>query len=53
MKRIVSCKVHILALVLTFTTVAAFGQSVPSPEEFYGFKMGADGELARWDKIVE
>jgi len=24
-----------------------------SPEEFYGFKMGADRKLARWDKIVE
>lgn len=27
--------------------------SFPSPEEFYGFKMGSDRKLARWDKIVE
>jgi len=26
---------------------------VPSPEEFFGFQMGADKKLARWDKIVE
>ena len=26
---------------------------IPSPEEFYGHKMGADRKLARWDKIVE
>jgi len=24
-----------------------------SPEEFYGFRMGTDRKLARWDKIVE
>ena len=26
---------------------------ITRPEEFFGFKPGADGELARWDKIVE
>jgi len=24
-----------------------------SPEEFYGFQMGAERSFARWDKIVE
>src|SRR4029453_379700 len=24
-----------------------------TPEQFLGFKIGADGKLARWDKIVE
>lgn len=28
-------------------------EKIPSPEEFYGFKMGSDRKLARWDKIVE
>ena len=28
-------------------------KKIPSPEEFYGFKMGADRKLARWDKIIE
>ena len=27
--------------------------NVPSPEEFYGFQLGSDRKLARWDKIVE
>jgi hypothetical protein len=26
---------------------------VTSPEEFFGFQMGADRKIARWDKIVE
>jgi len=26
---------------------------IPSPEEFFGHKMGADLKLVRWDKIVE
>lgn len=26
---------------------------VTSPEEFFGFKMGTDRKMARWDKIVE
>ncbi len=25
---------------------------ITSPDEFFGFKMGTDGRLARWDKIV-
>ncbi len=28
-------------------------RDIPSPEEFFGFRMGADRSLARWDKIVE
>jgi len=27
--------------------------NIPSPEEFFGHRMGADKKLARWDKIVE
>jgi hypothetical protein len=26
---------------------------IPSPEQFFGFKMGAENKLARWDRIVE
>jgi hypothetical protein len=26
---------------------------IPSPEEFFGFKLGADRKLARWDRIVD
>jgi hypothetical protein len=28
-------------------------QQVTSPEEFFGFQMGADRVIARWDKMVE
>ena len=28
-------------------------KDVPSPEEFFGFRMGTDRKLARWDKLVE
>jgi len=26
---------------------------VPTPEEYFGFRMGTDGHLARWDRMVE
>lgn len=28
-------------------------QAIPSPEEFFGHRMGADRKLARWDRLVE
>ena len=46
-------------VLIVFTTVlglrpeVVFGQTIPSPEEFFGFQMGADRKLARWDKLVE
>src|SRR5574338_65650 len=27
--------------------------AVPTPEQFFGFRIGADNKLARWDKIVD
>ncbi len=32
--------------------VRATGQQIPTPESFFGFQMGADRKLARWDKLV-
>lgn len=33
---------------------AVYGQGkVSSPEDFFGFRMGSDRKIARWDKIVE
>ena len=46
-------------VLIVFTTVlglrpeVVFGQTIPSPEEFFGFQMGTDRKLARWDKLVE
>src|SRR5688572_21603348 len=28
-------------------------QDIPTPEAFFGFRMGADRQLARWDRMVE
>jgi len=42
----------LLLLLLTLPSGAA-AQSIPSPEEFFGFQMGADRKLARWDRMVE
>ena len=41
-----------LLLLLSFPVLALQAQ-VPSPEQFFGFKMGTDNKLARYDKIVE
>ena len=44
------------SLVLAFCLIAgslAFSQSVPTPESFFGHKIGVEKKLARWDKIVE
>src|SRR3954465_11243546 len=40
----------VLALGLT-----AGGQApvLPSPEQYFGFRIGRDNKLARWDKIVD
>ncbi|SEG36583.1 Zinc carboxypeptidase [Bryocella elongata] len=35
------------------TTTAGLSQSVTSPEKFFGFQLGADRKMARWDKIVD
>jgi hypothetical protein len=31
----------------------AFAQEITTPEKFFGFQLGADKKMARWDKIVE
>ena len=41
-----------LTLVRTPTTLGA-APGIPSPDQFIGFKVGADTKLARWDRIVE
>ena len=41
----------ILTALLMFNV--AFAQEITTPEKFFGFQLGADGKMARWDKIVE
>ncbi len=40
-----------LLIVASGTPVQA--QEITSPEEFFGFQLGSDRKMARWDKIVE
>ena len=28
-------------------------ENITSPEEFFGFQLGSDRKIARWDKIVD
>src|SRR5580692_11831240 len=32
---------------------AAMAQEITTPEKYFGFQLGADKKMARWDKIVE
>ena len=41
------------ALAVLFTLVAAASGPLQTPEQFLGFKVGADNKLVRWDKIVD
>lgn len=52
MKRNALCIVLLIAISAILATNAT-AQSIPSPEEFFGFRMGTDGELVQWDKVVE
>src|SRR5258705_4261690 len=40
-------------LVLLSTLVASAAGTLQTPEQFLGFKVGADNKLVRWDKIVD
>ncbi|HVG21638.1 MAG TPA: M14 metallopeptidase family protein [Blastocatellia bacterium] len=43
----------LVAVSLLPVAVCAAQAPVPTPEQFLGFRVGADKKLARWDKIVE
>ena len=40
-------------LVALAATASAQTADIPSPEDFFGHQMGADRQLAHWDKLVE
>src|SRR3954464_1771516 len=41
------------ALAVMSTLVATAAGPLQAPEQFVGFRVGADNKLVRWDKIVE
>ena len=43
-------RIYVAAVLLA---AAALAQTIPTPEQFFGFRIGADRKLARYDKIVE
>jgi hypothetical protein len=42
----------LLPFLLFFVGLSVYGQSIPTPEKFFGHQMGAEKKLARWDEIV-
>src|SRR5277367_5128865 len=42
-----------LLAVLVISVACVAAQPIPTPDQFFGFRIGADKKLARWDKIVE
>src|SRR5687767_15857111 len=42
----------LLSLLLAMAT-PGFAQQAATPEQFFGFRPGADGELARYPKVLE
>ena len=43
----------LVAAAMVVASIAASGATLVTPEQFLGFRVGADNKLARWDKIVE
>src|SRR4051812_2907259 len=43
----------VAAGILLGAGVFAAAPAIPSPDQFIGFKVGADNRLARWDRIVD
>src|SRR5205807_6170683 len=40
-------------LLCTLLLWPALAQEITTPEKFFGFQLGADKKMARWDKIVD
>jgi hypothetical protein len=51
--RLLRSALSLLALTFVATTPLLAQTSVTSPDKFFGFQLGADRHMARWDKIVE
>ena len=43
----------VFAFAATLVSAAPQTASIPTPEDFFGFAMGTDEKLARWDRILE
>ncbi|TDI85473.1 MAG: hypothetical protein E2O78_04495, partial [Caldithrix sp.] len=45
-------KVLLITLTIVFLNFPATSQTIPSPEQMFGFKMGSDKKLIDWDQIL-
>ncbi len=54
-RRILSHAAAVLALSMAFSSLqeACAQSSITAPEKFFGFRLGSDRNIARWDRIVE
>src|SRR6266480_7100554 len=54
-KSMIRCRTLVPAIAFTavLTLAATAAGPLQTPEQFLGFKVGADNKLVRWDKIVE
>jgi hypothetical protein len=43
----------VAALVTASLLIGSAQATIPTPEQYFGFRMGTDNKLARWDKIVD
>ena len=49
-----SRRIFVTAIVTALLLATAGAQpAIQTPEQFFGFRMGTDNKLARWDKIVD
>src|SRR5829696_7262446 len=46
-------KILVIATLLAVGLAPSAQQAIPTPEQYFGFRMGTDNQLARWDKIVQ
>src|SRR5690242_16209209 len=44
---------RVIGLLTTALLATAPAQTITPPDKFFGFQLGADRKMARWDKIVE
>ncbi len=45
--------ISIISILIFSGTAIAQDKGIPSPESYFGFKMGADRKLAHWDDLVK
>jgi hypothetical protein len=51
--RLRSARILLAACLSLLIVAPVVAQSVPTPEQYFGFRIGTDGELARYPKILE